>query len=479
MAATLSRLRALLPAPLQLGFGAAAVGCALLIGGLPLPWAFGLLLAGAALIGMLIDPAVGLCLAVASIPLQELVPLPLDLTVTHVMGGLALGAWLLGSLGRRELRIERELLLPWTLFLLVLLLASGLTPYNAVDALKQTMRWILAFLAFAIALATLTTPRRAAWLIATILLAASLESLVGLRQFLSGDGPESFEVGAFVRAYGTIGKPNTFAGYLELAWPLGAALTVALAQRWWRQPRQPLLLGALAGSAAATLICLAGIGASYSRGAWLGSLAAGAAMIALEERRRVVPLLALLAALGGVVVFKPELLPASVAERATSITKNFQIFDAGRVTVTDDNFAVVERMAHWQAGAGMFLDRPWLGVGPGNFNLAYPRYFVGRWSESQGHAHNYYIHIAAEAGLPGLLAYLLLIGAVAATGLRAARATRGTAWHAAAIGGCGIIAAVLVHNLFENLHVLNFGIHMSAVWGLLAVLATRRGWQNA
>ena len=56
--------------------------------------------------------------------------------------------------------------------------------------------------------------------------------------------------------------------------------------------------------------------------------------------------------------------------------------------------------------------------------------------------------------------------------------TSGTTWHAAAIGGCGIIAAVLVHNLFENLHVLNFGVHMSAVWGLLPVLATRRGWQQ-
>src|SRR5687768_9876277 len=120
MAATIARLRSLHLSPLELGFGAAGVAAALLISGLPPLLACALLLGVAALIGMLIDPAVGLCLTVASVALQDIVPLPLDLTVMHVLGALALGAWLLNGLARRELRIERPLLLPWALFLLIL-----------------------------------------------------------------------------------------------------------------------------------------------------------------------------------------------------------------------------------------------------------------------------------------------------------------------------------------------------------------------
>ncbi|MBA3468104.1 MAG: O-antigen ligase family protein [Herpetosiphonaceae bacterium] len=461
------------PALLDLGIFALALLCVAVIVGLPPLLALGLLLGGAILAGTLIDPVVGLYLTVASVMLQELVPLPLGLSVTHVVGAMALGTWVLSGLARRELRIERSLLVPWGLFLGALLLAAALTDYNAVDSLKQVVRWILAFLAFVVTVVLVTTPRRAIGLIVVVLSVGVLEALVGLQQFIQGAGP--FALGEQVRAYGTIGKPNTFAGFLGMIWPLGAACSVGLLWQWWQQRQRGGLLLAALLAGGATLVVIAGIGVSFSRGAWLGSLAGALAMLALVGGRRAVPLLALLLAIGGLALAQPALLPGALTERLSSITDNLRIFDAGKVTVTDDNFAVVERMAHWQAGANMALDHPLIGVGPDNFNRAYPKYFVGRWSESQGHAHNYYIHIAAEAGILGLIAYLILVGSVVATGWRALQATRGTPWFMVAVGGCGIIAAVQVHSVFENLHVLNFGIHLSAIWGLLAALALRRG----
>ena len=438
--------------------------------------AAGLVVGTIALIGSLIDPVVGFYLAVGTVLVQELVVLPLGFTLTQLLGAMALGIWLLQGMAQRRIWIEQILLVQWALFLGALILAAGLTEYNTVDALKQVVRWIVAFLAYVITVALVRTPRKAVWLVITILIAGVVEGAIGIQQYLAGAGP--FAIGEEVRAYGTIGKPNTFAGFLGMIWPLGLAVGAGLLLQWFQQRKRVELL--LAGFAAGTagLISLAAVGVSFSRGAWVGAAAALVVMAVLFGRRRAMPWL-IIGSLGvTLLLVAPDLLPAPIAERAVSITENLRIFDASRVTVTDDNFAIVERMAHWQAGARMFVAHPVVGVGPDNFNRAYPEFAVGRWAESQGHAHNYYIHIAAETGIVGLLTYLLLIGSVGWITWRAVATTRGTSWHAVAIGGAGVVTATSVHNIFENLHVLNFGIHLSAVWGLLAVLVIERGWYD-
>ena len=63
-----------------------------------------------------------------------------------------------------------------------------------------------------------------------------------------------------------------------------------------------------------------------------------------------------------------------------------------------DNYANSERVAHWIAGIHMFQDHPLLGVGIGNYQDAYSAYHLGIFVVPLGHAHNYYINIAAEAG---------------------------------------------------------------------------------
>jgi O-antigen ligase len=161
-----------------------------------------------------------------------------------------------------------------------------------------------------------------------------------------------------------------------------------------------------------------------------------------------------------------SLLPVALTDRLQTIGNNLRIFDAGQVSVTPENFAIVERMAHWQAGWRMFQTYPIFGVGAGNFNVAYPEFFIAPWATSQGHAHNYYIHTVAESGIFGLLSYLLLVGMMLREALRVHAQLPGTVWGMAAAGVCGIIAAVAGHNIFENLHVLNMGIQLSGVWAL-------------
>jgi O-antigen ligase len=444
---------------------------------------------GLAIALALIDPAFGLFWAVLSVPLQDMAQLPGGLSYTQAAMLLAVGAWALRALAHPERPIARGRLLPlWAALLWTLLLAAALTPYSRVEGLKETLRWAEAFLVWLLVVNTIRRPWHVAGLVACLLLAPAADAAIGLAQFASGDGPPSFRIAGspFVRAYGTIGAPNSFAGYLNMAWPL--ALAIAVVATWWawrhkttdgRRTTYDGLLFVVRRSSFVrwciavslwliAILQLAALLASFSRGGWLGA-AAGLLALILSLGRRVVrwalPALvaaALLLTLGGV-----GLLPGPVGARLASIMRSVSIFDAGSVQVTGENFAVVERMAQMQAGWRMFVAHPLTGVGPGNYSLAYSDFAVFPWYASRGHAHNYYLHMAAEAGVAGALAYLMLLAGVSLQAPAALRRADSPLQRGVAIGCCGIIAAVAAHDLFENLHVLSMGIQLAAVWGLL------------
>ena len=481
-------------APYRLVWGGFVLGgVGLLLSLLPLDHATLLVLGALATALALVDPVWALYMAVLSVPVQDLLLLPGGLSVTQVALLLCLASLSLHTLGRHEQPLEfGRLFVPLALFMWVLAVATLFTPYSRSEAFRETMRWSTVPLIY---LLTLYALRGATWrlggLVVCLLLAPALTALIGIGQFWFGIGPESFAIGGGrVRAYGTIGQPNSFAGYMNQAWPLavGVALT-ALATPWIDTSRRRHLI-TLAAAAAAALTGAALL-VSFSRGGWVGALGgmivlilAGGRLMPSQLRMGVRQLmvgtvggLLLLLLLGG-----GGLLPAAVVQRAASLVGNLRIFDARGADITPANFAVVERMAHLQAAWNMLQQHPLLGVGPGNYTIAYetpprpdqPPMSVHPWYESRGHAHNYYLHIAAEAGLLGLCAYLLLVGALVLQALRALRTARGWLWRGVAVGAAGVVAAVAFHNLFEQLHVLNMGLQLGPIWALL-VAAERHG----
>ena len=467
-----------------------------------------LVLAGAAILALVLaEPVFGLYLAVLSVPVQELVQLPGGLSFTQAAMLLAGGAWALRVLAHPERRIVKGALLPlWAVLLWALLLSTSFTPYSRTAGLKETLRWGEAFLVWLIAVNTLKRPWQAAGLIVCLLLAPAADAALGLVQFATGDGPPSFRITAgaiFVRAYGTIGQPNSFAGYLNMAWPLALALAVGVTAALWRRDDArgqgsgvrgqgsdigerttqnsklktqnfspiPHARFVVVGLWVVALVLMAALAASFSRGAWVGALVGLLGMIVVQGRRALrwgVGLAcagALLLALAGAGV-----LPGVLAARLASITSNLAFFDAASVQVTPENFSIVDRMSQIQAGWRMFRAYPLTGVGPGNYTPAYSDFAVLPWYSSRGHAHNYYLHMAAEAGIIGALAYIALLIGVSYQAVGTTRRARGTFWRSAAIGCCGIIAAVAGHDMFENLHVLSMGIQLAAVWGLVVAI---------
>jgi O-antigen ligase len=204
-----------------------------------------------------------------------------------------------------------------------------------------------------------------------------------------------------------------------------------------------------------------------------------AAMIGLAGRRSLIGglvtalIVAALLGIGG-----GELLPAGLSDRLTTITEALSYRDVRRMVITPDNWAVAERLAMWEAGLAMFRAQPVGGVGAGNFDGAYDRFRVPQFIYSRGHAHNYYIHVAAETGILGLAAYTLVLIAAWLDVGRALRRLASGWLRAVTIGAGGVLAAVMTHHLVENLHVLNMNIHLFAVLALpalaLAVQTTER-----
>jgi O-antigen ligase len=163
------------------------------------------------------------------------------------------------------------------------------------------------------------------------------------------------------------------------------------------------------------------------------------------------------------------LLPAALLDRLAQTVEYFGIFDVRTVAVTSENWAVVERMAHWQAGWYMFLDHAWLGVGAGNYAQAYPQYFVGMWREPLGHAHDYYLNMLAELGMIGgglLLLFLGLAFRQLGGALVRSEPSGGTFWRIVLAGVFGGLVVFCVHNLFDSLFVHSVNVQVGVLLGL-------------
>ena len=403
-------------------------------------------------------PAVAVALIGFAVPfgsLKEFHAAGAQITVTEGLVFLLLFVWLFRMADRRKFpSFPAVWLYPLLCFIGAITLSLAVA-LSLKAALPEMVKWAEVLLVY-LSVRAFVSHEQALWVAASAILAADLEALLGAWQFFTMHGPEGFVLyGRFMRAYGTFQQPNPFAGYLGLILPVALSLALwallewdgnAIRKRWWA-------IGFYGGSA---LLILTAIGMSWSRGAWLGLLFGIATVIVIRPRRSfyaisaalAVGVVAILAVAPGVVR-----LPGVLASRMSDVYSFLSGgMDLSRIQVTDANFSSVERLAHWLAGMRMWADHPWLGVGIGNYPVFYSLYNVPRWQEALGHAHNYYINTAAEAGIVGLLGYLTMwIGGLKAL-WRGRKASSG-ATAALAIGAMGSLMHLGVHNGFDNLFV--------------------------
>lgn len=136
----------------------------------------------------------------------------------------------------------------------------------------------------------------------------------------------------------------------------------------------------------------------------------------------------------------------------------------GRVQVTPENWANEERRAHWGAAMRMFAGNPLHGVGAGDFGREFRQYTPDwRFRLSQGHAHNGYLQLAAESGLPGLLSFITWCGLVLSALAGAIRPAAPHFDRALVAGSAAVFMAFMVHSMVDYLNVLSLGIQIALV----------------
>jgi O-antigen ligase len=238
-------------------------------------------------------------------------------------------------------------------------------------------------------------------------------ALVGILQFavFGYDSEQNRPVGA-------LSHYMTYSGVLMLVTGTAVASLVFRQREWiWPAIAVPALVAALAFT--------------LSRSAYIGTFAAILFLLAQRHWKLVLlaPVVAaLLVAVG----------PATVRNRV------FSIVDVNNPTNRD-------RVAMWKVGAGMVRDHPLFGVGPEMVEPEYPRYRPATYvNATNPHLHNVPVQIAAERGLPALLAWLWFVVVAARDLLR--QTIRGPN---RAVAGAG--AAALVAMLFAGLFEYNFG----------------------
>jgi putative inorganic carbon (hco3(-)) transporter len=403
----------------------------------------------------------------------------------------AMGLWFADGVRRRRL----ELAFTGPALFLALYLASLLLALPAAadlgEGAQEVIKWVQVLLVFLLVGQSLTARRRR-WLATALLAAATGQALLGLYQFLFQVGPDFFIIfGRFMRASGSFRQPNPFAGYLGLSLPVAISLAlwalgqtrVAFALNGSNREaagRRPLLWFLLYGGCA--VVIALGLVASWSRGGWLGAASGLAVVLGLRNRWTVAfSALVLLFGLGLGVTGGLNLDPLTSAamgsrpieepgwQRMADLPAYFNLADVMEQPLTDDNFSVQERVAHWIAALRMWERSPWLGIGLGNYALIYPAVRLPAWEEPLGHAHNIYLNVLAETGMVGLATYLLLGCGVVAWIWRRYRAAAAHSWNAAlALGVLGVVAHFSVHNFFDNLLVQGMYLHL-ALWLALLV----------
>jgi O-antigen ligase/Flp pilus assembly protein TadD len=201
------------------------------------------------------------------------------------------------------------------------------------------------------------------------------------------------------RAFSTFRYPNGFAGYIGLVWPLSVVCAALAGRRAGR--RAAAVVGGL-GFLALLL--------TFSRGGILAALLGGAVLIVWLigtpglRRHVVLPSTLLLVLLCGVGLFLTgrEVWRAPQSDEA-SVTPSRVVEASGYRS------AMREKVLTWEGGLRALGERPFLGHGPGTFRDVYLRWKPAGSHDEARHAHNHYLELAVGIGIPGALAFLIVV----------------------------------------------------------------------
>lgn len=321
----------------------------------------------------LFEPFVGICIYYAFAVLRPQVlwyySLPPDMPFSKYVALATMAGWVFkGFPHGGSLKDDSSPMVAFGVFVLLVQLSAwfAIEPARA-DLISSDMLKILVM--FFIGICLLDSMKRLSVVLwGYIAVQGYLTLDMNLTYFLEGINPVVHNDG-----FGTLNN-NTFA--LSLLPGLSLALMAGIFET------RLLFRGAALFSALSSIHVIL---LSESRGAYLGLAAiAGLAFYFIPKNARTISALVVIVVLSGFLV-------------GESVREEFGTMFADEL---DDSAAA--RFSLWQAGWGAMKDYPFLGAGPGNFEIISHHYGV----EEGRAAHNLYMQIGADCGIPALVSLM-------------------------------------------------------------------------
>jgi len=311
--------------------------------------------------------------------------------------------------------------------------------------------------------------RLVTWLVAL----GAFEAIYGLVQYLTGWQ----RIFGYVKKYnledatGTYINRNHFAGFLEMVIPFGVALVLyenAKLPRRVTPGRNARIKRVLGGRKASriglwlltTTVMVAGLFFSLSRMGIISAVASLAVMAAFAgfQRKAGLWVAAAIMACGIILVLWMGVGPA-----------------LGRFGMISEEYTSVDesRWSLWKDTARLIGGHPLLGSGLGTFPVAFTRVQSTFLGQFVNHAHNDYLEIASDLGIPAAALFLGSTGALLVRVARKAASSEVSFERAMALGCLGSIAAILLHSLTDfNLYIPANALVFSLILGLAASIPT-------
>jgi O-antigen ligase len=280
---------------------------------------------------------------------------------------------------------------PFVAFLAVGLATVRYAP-SPTEALGFWLQLCSLFVMFCLGVRLFRTPSALKKLLAVVLASAVVPTLVALFQLATGTNLVTEGKGSSAAVAGTISHPNGLSFFLLIV--LAVGLVVAL-EGAPRRLRAPLGIGLALGAGAFL--------GTYTRSAWVG-LAVVLLVLATVHYRR-------LFAVGGVALVA---LAIAVPSSVTAVEGRFSDLSPSSTSYSTNSFQW--RLENWSRMTPYATDRPLTGHGLASYlpltDQEFGRFdydFIVRGSvpgEEVVYAHNDYLYLAVEMGIPGAVLWL-------------------------------------------------------------------------
>lgn len=335
-----------------------------------------------------------------------------------------LGVFLFNQIFRNKTELTHNKMdIPVVLYL-VIILYSTITSINPMGSLRDLALHIGGLSFLFVMVNSIDNKEKLNRIVTFLVFTATLISLIGFYQYIVGVELDAAWVDVEnnpnirTRIYSVFYNPNILAEYLVMIIPISVALF------WYTKNLSKKIIFLIT-----SLIMSLALVLTLSRGGWLGFAFSAFVFILLIEKR-------LLLSIFPVVIGGIYLLPQTIINRILSIGNLSDSSNAYRFKIWEITKQVIKD--NWTAGVG-FGHLP--------FKQTFESYIR---TMPTYHAHNTYLQVAAEIGIPGLIAFLFLLFVTFKYGIMYIKKTEDRYLKILGAGVISGLAGVLLHGAVEN-----------------------------